>query len=482
MKKLLIILSVILCISICFTSCDMAKGNDNDDVGGNGGGNGGASEASIQTIVDAFKSTGTLGELISNFGNNAGMGGDFSEILEADGECELDLSATMGGATASANGYIGFVDGVMALGFADTDASRNPSVFGFMTEDGKYVLVTQDNNGGYSAQVMDFGELSEQLEGALGSSGTPADSAIQAISELKLPELKATEISYKSGKYVISKAYWKRTAESAVDALLDEAKKEAAADDIAEIEEQAAEIKKMINGMLDEITFDIFFRAEGDKIVGFGFDIAATDKAIANIGSLVGEDLSEEIESFSVSLDIKTKGDYLEYFDIYVKVELPESDSDILVDVRFESIFDNSGKLAGFSADAKIEAVSTYYVGAGDNSGNSSSTKHVEKTSVNLKALLDLTKAKSAGSDLFKLELDCIVTDNGVKDQDMSISASVKACGGNRYDFSFDYDNAMESETSIEISGSLKYSEIASSFPAIPSGVIAAKNNALLNN
>ncbi len=488
MKKLLMILSVLLALCLCLTACNLGNKNDDadddDDVGGGGPSNrveqnAGTSDGK-QVIIDAFNSSVDVDSLMENIQTEINLEDVYAEILKINGEGTLDLTFTGYGETSALDTYIGYKNGQVAVDLSGTidGETGSATAYGFFTEDLKYVMVVVDEYGINETEVIDFGAYLD-FEDVMGALEDEESIVIwDALEDFKLPELKADDISYDDGKYVISKAYWKSVVTYTVDAMVDMAKNEGAEVD----DEEFKEIKDTVNDVLDEVDLDIFFRVEGDKIVGFGMDVSVTADDLESLEEKYDLDINEEFVSANVSFDVKAKGDYIEYVDLEAKVVADaETGVGMDMDVRFDSIFDGD-KIAGFKMTEKAVVTSAYSLVGTDNNGNVIEGKTVvEKATVEAEIVLDLTKADKAGSDVLKLEMDVETQSDGEIDAQIAVSASVTARGNNKFDFAFSYGDGVSAENNISASGSFAYSENATNFPSIPAYVIDAKDEALEN-
>ena len=479
MKKLLVILAAVLALCLCFTACNNVGGGDEpDDPPAQ------ASPEAMQAIKDMFAGNETVGDL---FGSIETEFKDYeelyAEVCKQTFEAALDTSLTVEGETGNINGYLGVKDGnaVAKLDAVATngDTANIGDIYAFLTEDGNFVLV-MGQNGEYSGKMLELEEVFEDIEDMMASSDSPAGTASSIAQKFQLPEMKDSDIEFKDGKYVISKAYWKSVVNYSLDVYVDTMMEGATADQKKEMQDEANEYKTMAAGIIDAVSFEIFFRVDGSEIVGFGMDASLDKVTLAEIGEIIGEEMDDDFESFAVSFEIKGRGDNIEYVDFNLDVD---ADGDkILVDVRLDTIIDAEGKMAGFKMKESVDVTSTYVSAGYDEEGNYYSDKeHSERTKVEAEIVMDLSKYDTLGSDVFQFDMDVEAVVDGETNVDISVDSSVTARGNNEYAFAFSYKDANAPADNVSATGSFEYSESATGFPEIPDAVIDAKDYAIEN-
>lgn len=497
MKKLLVILSLILALCICLTSCNMGKNDkaDSDDVQANVSdktndkdnkdpeGNKGGNKDSKQAIIDAFAKAGNLeglfDELQSNVDMEISVEEVYAEILKMQTEASFDFNATIDGVAGRVDGYLGTNNGEMVVNFgvnAENGFSESATGYGKFTEDMKFVLATTASGStGYETQVIDFGQYLN-LDEMMGDLEDAADGSMASmISDFKLPELTKNEIIEKDGKYVISKDYWKKVVDYTLDFYIETMK-----DSGAEIdEEEFAEIKEMAESVLDNVKFDLFFRMNGSKFVGFGIDV---DVTASDLEEILGEQADDSFVSASLKFDVKAKGDYIEYVDLDVNVVVnAETNEGMDCEFRMESIFDGD-KLAGFELVEEATVTSVYYRSSYDDNDNYiGEIREVSVVNVEAEGTLDLRKADKAGSDVFTFAMNVSQNRNGEVDTQVNMNANVQAKGDNAFDYTFSYTDAESSDDNVNAYGSFQFSEKAENMPSIPSSAYDAMDEAIEN-
>ncbi len=484
MKKLLIVLSLILALCLCFTACNKDK-NDEDDGGGSGNPvSDGGNPASKEAIANMFKTSGTLGELFEGVNVDFNLDDIYTEIMALQGEGSMNVMATVDGASASAEGYVGFLEGAFVAKFVDTTAGSSDSseAYAFITDDLKFVTVSQDEYGtGWVTDVQDFGAILAQIpDMAASSSDETASGAMMGfISDLKLPELKASHLNYKNGKYVISKAYWKQVVEYTLDAYVDAIKNESADVDASEMEAQLKEIKDMANGIIDALTLDVFFRAEGENIVGFGMDVGVNKSGLQKIGEVVGDDtLDEDMTEFMISFDSKGSGDVLEYVDFKVKlVGADPTTENINMALRIEPITNSEKAIVGMvlTQSMNVKTHNTIYNENGD------ASQVLQNIDMSMNVTVDLSKVDEVNGKVVSADVSLYQTNDGSVSSDIDFEFEVKALGNNSYEFKVKYTDGTKTSGNMTMNGTVSYSDTAANFPVIPNEVITAKDEALAN-
>ena len=476
MKKLLVILAAMLALCLCFTACNnVGGGDDPKDPPAQ------ATPEAMQAIKDMFAGNETVGDLFEGIETEIKDYEEiYAEICKQSLEAKLNTSLTMEGETGNINGYLGFKDGNAVAKLEavapNGDTANIGDVYAFLTEDGNFVLVT-GANGQYSGQMLDMEDALEEIEDALvNADSAEMNSYVGMLNKFKLPEMKDSDIEFKDGKYIISKAYWKSVVNYTLDVYVDSMMEGAPADQKSEIQAQADEYKTMAAGIIDAVDFELFFRVDGSEIVGFGMDASLNKESLAAIGEIIGEEMDDDFESFAISFDIKGRGDNIEYVDFSLNVN---ADGDkIAADVRLDSIIDSEGKMAGFKMTEKVEVSSSYVIGDPSYQGEK---EHVQNTKVAAEVILDLTKYDTFGADVFKADIDVTVTDNNVPDVQISIDAGVSSRGEGEYAFNFSFADKKDAENNVSATGTLEYNETAADFPEIPDAVIDAKDYAIEN-
>ncbi len=476
MKKLLAIFAAILALCLCFTACNNVGGGDEP-----GDPPAQANPESMQAIKDMFAGNETVGDLFEGIETEIKDYEElYAEICKQSLEAKLNTSLTVEGETGNINGYLGLKDGNAVAKLEavapNGDTANIGDVYAFLTEDGSFVLVT-GANGEYSGQMLDIEDALEEVEDALANIGAASEnSPVDVVSKFKLPEMKDSDIEFKDGKYVIAKAYWKSVVNYTIDTYIDAMMDGAPADQKNDMQAEADEYKTMIGGIIDAVSFEMFFRADGAEITGIGVNATANAETFAKIGEIVGEEIDDDFGEISFGFEIKGRGDNIEYVDFNLDVKSGEEN--VYVDVRLDSIIDSEGKMAGFKMTEKVEVSSSYVIGDPNYQGEK---EHVQKTKVDAEVVLDLTKYNTFGADVFKTDIDVTVTDNDVPDVQISIDAGVSSRGDGEYAFNFSFADKKDAENNVSASGTLEYNESATNFPEIPDAVIDAKDYAIEN-
>ena len=204
------------------------------------------------------------------------------------------------------------------------------------------------------------------------------------------------------------------------------------------------------------------------------FDLESAFKAL---DEEYGSDISESGFILSASFDCKARGDYFEFVEAKVKLTTNVATSNSIdMALRYDTIFDNDGKAAGFKLDAN-----------GDITTKTSRYDYetwevidvIENVKINCKATLDFTKANTVGADVLAFDLLLKQSEDGEEYNSVVSAASIKALGNDKFSFAF---NVNENDEVVSASGNLEYDEAADNLPSISASVIEAKDNALLNN
>ena len=492
MKKFLSILSILLVVCMCLASCNLGDTNkpdtDNNSQntqvgsGGNGGNSGnnsddkkpnnGGSGDSVQALIDLFAKSGELGDLLENLDTEVDIEGKmdevYAEILKIQYEGNVDMDAILDEANGHVDGYLGIKDGNIAvnLNASSSDFNGSSSAYGFFTDDLKFVLVSVDEEGHISSQVTDIFEDIDLEEGKEELEDMLEGSMMDTIKDFKLPELTKKNIELKDGVYVISKDYWKEAANYTIDVIKDFMAESGENID----EEEFAESREMMNKALEAVDFSLGFHMDGSNLVGFALKV---DMNYDDLVEIMGENADDDFHSFVVDIDVKAKGDFLEYVKVFYDVDSDEGSQK--VDFKFNTIYGKEDKIAGFTTSMVFDMIDSYY----DYSDYGESKEIIQNVNVGATATLNTNNLDKNGQEVFHFALESKTVENGVLEYGLDINAGMTSKGKDKLEFTFGF---ADSNQSVEVNGTLEYSENANNFPKIPENVLAERDEALYNH
>jgi hypothetical protein len=199
--------------------------------------------------------------------------------------------------------------------------------------------------------------------------------------------------------------------------------------------------------------------------------------AFAALDEEYGSAISDSEFTLSASFDCKARGDYFEFVEAKVKLTTNAATGNYIdMALRYDTIFDNDGKVAGFKFDADGDITSKFYE---YDYVTCEEVAVVENVKIDCKATLDFTQVNNVGADVLAFDLFVKQSEDGEEYNSVTSNASIKALGNDDFNFAF---NANVNDEVVSASGTLEYDEAADNLPSIPAAVIEAKDNALLNN
>ena len=373
MKKILLAV-LALCLVLCFAACDQIGIGPDDET----------KEPAVdvpEKNVDAIVSTLNDGIRVEDIINSEGNSDAQASVEQFKAElAKLVFETTLSAKSEdqAIEGYIGFKNNTLFL--SATDSS---DTYVFIEDDFKLVTVYPDSDGGYSGSVDDslysyFENLSSTVE---GEDGEKIQQFLDAISGMKLPEISATDIEYRDGRYYLGEEYIDKTIDKVAGELMSEYKKvfpESLTDDMI------AETKATLQEYVDKLGAELWLNAKYEKITGFGVKITADSELSDEIG----------VEKLDVMIDVdggKTE------IDAAVTVDGQSAD----IKATFEVITDSEGKPEKLSASVTGSIPDNEYF---------YDAKIFSTVDIKMDYRIDLTKL-SADGELLSFKLDCISKD-----------------------------------------------------------------------
>lgn len=280
--KRLIPIALVVCMLFALVSCDFLFPEKNDP------------EKNMEYIVEALNSGSAMDEIFVPQ-NTADSTVTPEEMLSPESLVEIikgiaiegTVNTNLGGETHS--GYLGIKDGVI---YAKEDENEQ---YIFIEDDLKIVTVDKIYGEYYGAVNVELTQTLETLKDYLMS--TPSDDKdsnvegkVEAedniLANIELPEITAEDVTYdeKNDRYVLSEEYVNEVIETVLDEILRES---LPGTSIVDRNAQKAAIMEYVK----EMNVEFYFRAEFEKMLGFGASLDISD------------DLKQEIELDELALD-----------------------------------------------------------------------------------------------------------------------------------------------------------------------------------
>lgn len=376
-SKILAFISIILCLSMLFVACTT---NENEDQNEQPTDN---PSANIDKIVSELNKGETADELYKNVMDEV----DYRKIIN-------DVAAELKKVSASGKAQISVTEDDTTIAVNADLAIKNNTAYANVTANnetlGLYAELSdkllfsaacwdKDEEADYDAAAFDLDKMIDELEDMIKSATSEEAPVSIDLTKIPLVQITADDIKYEDGKYVVSKEYIIKLAESAADGVIDSIKNSGEANALPEnFEEQYNEIKAQIKNLINAMELKLYYLAKNEVIEGMGIELGVKGSDIVTAFEM--EENMLGFDNIKVSAEFNINGA------MKASMEYKETDSDFVNKISYEFAPIMDGKnICGLilKCDANIQITSEHYSNI---------------TNIDLDVVVDLSKIDEANA------------------------------------------------------------------------------------
>ena len=318
MKKILVLISLILCLSMVFAACnakDVEDDNNNDTGVEDRVDNVEANIAMLVKLLNTYENADQIYTQVMDMTKQETTI-DLSKVAEELKKVEFQGSTHLA-AFEDGEKLEDEVDLSIAIkdnnlhfeGMADNDQI---GLDAYLTDSLQFVFAAWEEYEGeidieeaFAIDINDimdtYMEMMEESMSQVTETEMPID-----LKEVVLGGIKAEDIEYKDGKYLLKKEAIYRSLMATVDSFID-----AAADEgiLPEgFDEQYDEIKGMVEKVVDAVELNIYFLIKYETIEGLGMN---ANVVIADLAEAMGEDPADagDVEYIKAAFEVSINGE-----------------------------------------------------------------------------------------------------------------------------------------------------------------------------
>lgn len=326
-SKILAFISIILCLSMLFVACTT---NENEDQNEQPTDN---PSANIDKIVSELNKGETADELYKNFMDEVDyrkMINDVAaELKKVSASGKAQISVTEDDTTIAVNADLAIKNNT-----AYANVTANNETLGLYAELSDKLLFSaacwdKDEEADYDAAAFDLDKMIDELEDMIKSATSEEAPVSIDLTKIPLVQITADDIKYEDGKYVVSKEYIIKLAESAADGVIDSIKNSGEANALPEnFEEQYNEIKAQIKGLINAMELKLYYLAKNEVIEGMGIELGVKGSDIVTAFEM--EENMLGFDNIKVSAEFNINGA------MKASMEYKETDSDFVNKISYE--------------------------------------------------------------------------------------------------------------------------------------------------
>lgn len=326
-SKILAFISIILCLSMLFVACTT---NENEDQNEQPTDN---PSANIDKIVSELNKGETADELYKNVMDEVDyrkMINDVAaELKKVSASGKAQISVTEDDTTIAVNADLAIKNNT-----ACANATANNETLGLYAELSDKLLFSaacwdKDEETDYDAAAFDLDKMIDELEDMIKSATSEEAPVSIDLTKVPLVQITADDIKYEDGKYVVSKEYIIKLAESAADGVIDSIKNSGEANALPEnFEEQYNEIKAQIKGLINAMELKLYYLAKNEVIEGMGIELGVKGSDI--VAAFEMEENMLGFDNIKVSAEFNINGA------MKASMEYKETDSDFVNKISYE--------------------------------------------------------------------------------------------------------------------------------------------------